>query len=170
VIAALLLLPVAACGLPYADPGFIGRRLDHGPTPAPVTETGGAHGALLSGGTEPVLSATAADRAVGPELARWMKPAERRALAEASQHAAVAERNSKLDWSSAAAPAVPDAAVGASGWVMPVSDPYRSQHGVICRDLRQELNRPDQPLMQAVSLCREEMPGGVAVWTLPHFP
>jgi len=157
---------LAACDVSLPQPGFLGREIDSGPTPAPVTETGGPHGALLSGGQEPMIPATRADEAVGPPLAHTLQPKERLALAEASQQAAIAERNSRIEWSAAAAKGTG----GASGWVMPVSDPYRSPHGLICRDLRQAVARPQGPMVEAVSLCRQQIAGGLAIWTLERFP
>jgi len=113
-----------------------------------------------------MIPAARADEAVGPPLVHSLQPKERLALAEASQQAAIAERNSRVEWSTTP----PECKCGASGWVMPVSDPYRSRHGLICRDLRQAVTRPQGPRVEAVSLCREEIAGGLAIWTIEHFP
>jgi hypothetical protein len=164
-LASLLLL--AACDdIKAPEPGYLGARLDRGPAPVTVTETGGYHGNLLTAGVEPLIPPTRADQAVGAQLAHSMKPAERVVLAEVSQQAAVAERLTKLDWQATSS----SGEVSASGWAMPVSDPYLSSHGLVCRDLRQALSQPDGLKVEAVSLCREELAGGLAVWTLEHFP
>jgi len=113
-----------------------------------------------------MLPAARADEVVDPPLARSLQPKARLALAQASQQAAIAERNSRVEWAIAS----PTGTVASQGWVMPVSDPYRSEHGLICRDLRQAVARPEGDVIEAVSLCREETAGGLAIWIRGHFP
>jgi hypothetical protein len=105
---------------------------------------------------------------VGLGRRRWLSPTDRAALADASQQAAVAARNTKIAWS-----APPTAAVGATGvtgWAAPISDPYRASHGALCRDVRQALTRADDVIVQSVSLCREETGLGGSVWVAAHWP
>lgn len=160
----------AACGLTPSDwmpsPGFLGRQVNPRPAPPPTTETGGLHGVLIGGGDPAPLPAELADAAVGDELRRWLTPAARQALAEASQTAATEERNTRVAWTEKQ----PDGTPSATGWAMPVSDAYRASHGAICRDVRQALTREDDALVQLVSLCREEAAVGGFVWTQPHWP
>ena len=131
-----------------------------------LTENGGWHGELIAGSDQSPVPAELVDAVVGSELRRWLSPPERAALAEASQHAAVAERNAKVAWGTQP----PDGAAGPAGWASPISDPYRAAHGALCRDVRQALARPDDAIVQTVSLCREQIALGGSVWTLAHWP
>jgi surface antigen len=162
---------LAACGwVPgeWTPPtaGFLGRQVNPRPAPVAVTESGGLHGEVTAGSDQSPVPAELVDAVVGGELRRWLSPAERAALAEASQHAAVAERNTKVAWG---APP-PGGAAGAAGWASPISDPYRATHGALCREVRQALARADDMIVQTVSLCREEIALGGSVWTLAHWP
>src|SRR5207244_710925 len=124
-------LLLAACGWTPGEwtpsAGFLGRQVNPRPEPVTLTASGGLHGELIAGNDQSPVPVELVDAVVGTELRRWLSPPERAALAEASQHAAVAESNAKVDW--AAQP--PD---GAAGWASPISDPYRAGHGAICRD------------------------------------
>jgi len=180
--AALLL---SACGWTgeWTPPaGFLGRQINPQPVAPPVTNTGGLHGDLIGGSDQSPVPVELVDSVVGSELRRWLSPADRLALAEASQQAAVAERNTKIAWGQQPAPP-PDADQGASnapppappapsvgGWAVPISDPYRASHGALCRDVRQALTRADDVVVQAVSLCREELALGGTVWVAAHWP
>ncbi|HEV3177900.1 MAG TPA: hypothetical protein VGZ72_18035 [Stellaceae bacterium] len=163
-------LVLAACGwVPgeWTPPaGFLGRQVNARPAPVPLTESGGLHGELIGGSDQSPVPVELVDSVVGSELRRWLSPPERAALAEASQHAVVAERNAKIAW--AAQP--PDGAAGVAGWASPISDPYRASHGAMCRDVRQALTRADDVIVQSVSLCREETGLGGTVWTVAHWP
>jgi surface antigen len=164
-------LCLAACGLVPEDwrpppAGFLGRQFDPGPPPVTVTNTGGLYGEVIAGSDQSPVPAELVDAVIGGELRRWLSPADRAALAEASQHAAVAERNTKVAWQ--ARP--PNSAAGVAGWASPVSDPYRATHGALCREVRQALARADDVIVQTVSLCREEIALGGSVWTLAHWP
>jgi len=64
----------------------------------------------------------------------------------------------------------PEAPPPVSGWVAPVSDPYLSSHGLVCRDLRQALMHGEEPTVAAISLCREDSGGGAHVWIASHWP
>lgn len=131
-----------------------------------MTRTGGLHGALIAGSDQSPVPVELVDSVVGSELRRWLSPPERAALAEASQHAAVAERDAKITWAAQAS----DGAAGVAGWASAISDPYRTSHGGICREVRQALARADDVIVQAVSLCREEMELGGSVWTVARWP
>ncbi len=182
-------LLLAACGyIPgeWTPPaGFLGRQVNPRPDVPPVTYSGGLHGELIGGSDQSPVPTELVDSVVGSELRRWLSPADRMALAEASQQAAVAERNTKIAWGQqpapptatdqnapsvdGAAPAAP-APPGVGGWASPISDPYRASHGELCRDVRQALTRPDDVVVQAVSLCREETGLGGTVWLAAHWP
>jgi len=131
-----------------------------------VTRTGGLHGEVIAGSDRSPVPVELIDSVVGSELQRWLSPPGRAALAEASQHAAVAERDAKIAWT--AQP--PDGTAGIAGWASPVSDPYRASHGALCREVRQALARADDVIVQTVSLCREEAELDGSVWTVAHWP
>jgi surface antigen len=181
-------LLLTACGyipsnwMPPA--GFLGRQVNPRPDAPQTTNSGGLHGELIGGSDQSPVPHELADAVVGSELRRWLSPADRMALAEASQQAAVAERNTKIAWGQQAArpsdaeqkppsddgatPAPLTSAVG--GWAAPISDPYRAGHGALCRDVRQALTRADDDVVQAVTLCREETGLGGTVWVAAHWP
>ncbi|HYC14800.1 MAG TPA: hypothetical protein VEC75_11150 [Stellaceae bacterium] len=69
-----------------------------------------------------------------------------------------------------AQPPTPEPPAPISGFVVAVSDPYLSSHGLICRDLRQALVHGEEPTIAAVSLCREDASGGAHVWIASHWP
>jgi hypothetical protein len=181
--AALLL---AACGyIPgeWTPPqGFLGRQINPRPDAPAVNNAGGLHGEIIGGNEQSPVPVELVDSVVGSELRRWLSPGDRLALAEASQQAAIAERNTKIAWggppapppdapqgaSSAPPPALPAPSVG--GWAAPISDPYRASHGALCRDVRQALTRADDVVVQAVSLCREGTGLGGTVWVAAHWP
>jgi surface antigen len=161
---------LAACGWTPGEwtpsSGFLGRQVNPRPAPVTLTASGGLHGELVAGSDQSPVPVELVDAVVGTELRRWLSPPERAALAEASQHAAIAERNAKVAW--AAQP--PDGAAGVVGWASPISDPYRASHGAICRDVRQALTRADDAIVQSVSLCREETGLGGTIWSAAHWP
>lgn len=181
-------LLVAACGyIPgeWTPPaGFLGRQINPRPATPPVTDAGGLHGDIIGGNTQSPVPVELADSVVGSELRRWLSPADRMAVAEASQQAAVAERNAKIAWGqqpapppnadqgapSGAAPPAPPPSPSIGGWAAPISDPYRTSHGDLCRDVRQALTRADDVVVQTVSLCREEIALGGTVWVAAHWP
>ncbi len=184
------MLLLSACGYIPSDwvptAGFLGRQVNPRPDAPTVTNSGGLHGELIGGSNQSPVPKELVDSVVGSELRLWLSPSDRLALAEASQQAAVAERNVKVAWGQqpapppddgqktpsgdgAAAPAAPTApAVG--GWAAAITDPYRASHGAICRDVRQALTRADDVVVQSVSLCREEMQLGGTVWVAAHWP
>jgi len=147
-------------------PGVGGRELRAAAPPQSLNDNGGASGALIGSGREIHVPADLVNSSVGAEIGRWLSVPERQALADASQKAATGVRNTRLAWSATA----PSGDVTAEGWIAPVSDPYRSSHGQICRDVRQALVRNDQAMAQELSLCREELVSGAAIWTIPHWP
>jgi hypothetical protein len=171
-------LLLAACGyIPgeWTPPaGFLGRQINPRPEPVALDPNGGLHGELIAGSDQSPVPKEMVDSVVGSELRRWLSPADRWALAEASQQAAVAERNAKIAWGQQPAPADGAAPAPAApivgGWAAPISDPYRSPHGEMCRNVRQALTRADDVVVQAVSLCREETGLGGTLWVSAHWP
>ena len=180
---------VAGCGyVPHEwtewvpPAGFLGRQVNPPPPPVTLTESGGLHNELIAGSDQSPVPKELADSVVGGELRPWLSPPDRLALAEASQHAAVAERNAKIAWGlqpapppADASPAAPVAATAApapvaGGWASPISDPYRAPHGELCRNIRQALTRADDVVVQTVSLCREDLALGGSVWVAAHWP
>ncbi len=179
-------LALSACGYVPEDwvppAGFLGREINPPPPPVVLTQSGGLHGELIAGSDQSPVPKELVDSVVGSELRRWLSPEDRLALAEASQQAAVAERNAKVAWGaqpappppepdqSAPGPAGPAAAPGAAGWAAAISDPYRAPHGELCRNVRQALTRADDVIVQAVSLCREDLAIGGSIWALAQWP
>jgi len=173
---AILLLPMllAACDTLNqwaadwrAVPPGAGGRVLRAPAPQEtIVENGGMSGALIGAGREIHVPDNLVDSSVGSEIGRRLSQPERQVLADASQKAVTGVRDTRLAWAAEG----PDGKPTAEGWIAPVSDPYRSPHGLICRDVRQALVRPDQTLAQELSLCREDLPSGAAVWTIPHWP
>ena len=180
-------LLLTACGYIPTDwippAGFLGRQVNPRPDAPQTTNSGGLHGELIGGSDQSPVPKELADAVVGSELRRWLSPTDRMALAEASQQAAVAERNAKIAWGQPATapsdagqktPSGDGAAApgpsGVSGWAAPISDPYRASHGALCRDVRQALTRADDVVVQAVSLCREGTGLGGTVWVAAHWP
>jgi hypothetical protein len=145
---------------------LLGRQVSARPEPVVLSESGWLHGEVIAGVDPSPVPAELVDSVVGSELRHWLAPAERAALAEAAQQAAVAERNAKIPWKGPP----PSGAAGAAGWASPISDPYRARHGALCREIRQALTRSDDVIVQSVSLCREEIALGGSVWTLAHWP
>jgi hypothetical protein len=92
----------------------------------------------------------------------WLTPMERRLLASASQSAAVAVTGTPVSWQPLGGIDPPVAA----GAAMPVSEIYRSVRGRLCRDLRQSVQKSDQPLEQQVTLCREDEGAHLFVWLI----
>jgi hypothetical protein len=52
----------------------------------------------------------------------------------------------------------------AGGAAMPVGVAYRSVRGRVCRDIRQSVERSEQPLAQQVTLCRADQGANLFVW------
>ena len=162
-------LLAAACGWSPRD--LVGSVTGPLPEPAPVDTAGGIHGALIGGEDLPAsLPPAFAEAAIAPGLKSRLQPSERQALAEASQQAATAKRGQKISWPNAAPAPASETEAPVSGWVAAVSDPYLSNHGLVCRDLRQAAVRGEEPTVAAISLCREEAGDGAHVWVAAHWP
>ena len=132
------------------------------PPPEITLRRGGPSGELLGGPVPPALSEEAADAAIGETLRPWLTPIERRELAEASQHAAIALTGAPIGWR-----AVDGAdAVTATGTALAVGAPYYSVRGHICRDLSQSVSKSAELRQQEVTLCRDDPLSGPAVWLL----
>lgn len=158
----LALLALAACApRDVLQPGYLGRLIDV-PPPMPQLVVGGHSGSLLQGSVPPVVPADLADAAVAPPLRAWLTPADRASLASASQHAAVAITGTIVPWQGADGRGQPTA----SGTVMPTGEAYRSQHGPLCRDLRQSVTKDGEPHPQQVTLCRTDEGNGLYLWLL----
>ena len=57
----------------------------------------------------------------------------------------------------------------AGGIVVPARDVYLSQRGLICRDLQQQVHKPDQSQIEQVTLCHEDLGDNRIPW-LPGSP
>ena len=159
--AALGLAVLALFGCAYLPLDMEALRLRKAP-PEVFVSRAGPSGELLNGPIAPSLPEDLVDAAIGDELRLWLTPIERRLLAEASQSAAVAVTGTPVSWQplDGVAPRV------AAGAAMPVGEAYRSVRGRICRDVRQSVQKSEQPLEQQVTLCREDEGADLFVWVL----
>jgi surface antigen len=134
---------------------------DRTPPQVPVVR-GGASGELLAGAAPPLLPEDAVDEVVSPGLKEWLTPLERRQLADASQQAAVAPTGAPVPWQAADA----KGAATAAGAAVPVNNVFRSVSGRICRDVRQYVEKANEPHQRLVTLCREYHGDDLAIWVL----
>lgn len=130
--------------------------------PAIIVRRGGLSGELLTGPAPPLLPDDAIDASVGDALHPWLTPMERRPLAEASQRAVATITGNPVPWQSTDNLGVTTAA----GAAVPVSDPFRSTRGRICRDVRQYVEKSAEPHQQLVTLCREDRGNDLTVWVV----
>jgi surface antigen len=132
------------------------------PPPEITLRRGGPSGELLGGPVPPALSDETADAAIGAALRPWLTPIERRELAEASQHAAMALTGAPIGWRAVDG----GDAVTATGTALSVGEPYYSVRGHICRDLSQSVTKSGELRQEGVTLCRNDPLSGAAVWVL----
>jgi hypothetical protein len=163
-----MLLALAGCGDFWASDlddfnrqGPLGRIYDR-PAPAVAVTTGGPTGALVGGPTAPDVPDVAVDAAVAESLRPWLTPEERRSLAVTSQHAATAATGATLAWQAKNG----GDETTASGTVTPVEGVFRSRLGLICRDLRQGLDKNGEKRVETVTLCRTTQASGITLWTV----
>jgi len=107
----------------------------------------------------------AVDSVVGAGLRDWLTYDERRSLANASERAAVAETGASIAWQ--AQGGADD--VTASGSAVATGDPYRSHHGHVCRDVKESADKNGKTHAQTVTLCRDVIASGVAVWVVAEI-
>jgi surface antigen len=166
VVTALLGLALAGCtsaGLRDVNLAAIpqpGLVFDRAPPPVTVVPNGPV-GPVLVGPAPPLVPDQLVDAAVADKLRPWLTAIERRSLAEASQRAAGLELTMQpVPWEAHDA----SGAKTAAGVAVAVDNPYRAVRGRMCRDMRQSLAKGDEQHEEAVTLCRQDFGGGLAVW------
>jgi surface antigen len=165
-LAALCLIGavLAACTSDKVDtdflrPGYLGSLIDRPPPPI-VVGRGGPSGDLLASPVAPLLPPDAVDQVVADVLRNWLTPIEREALAGASQQAAILPTGSIVPWQAVDG----TGAVTARGTAVPLADVFRSGHGLVCRIVRQTVDKGGAAHIQQASLCRADEGDGLFVW------
>jgi hypothetical protein len=140
-------------------PGYIARAIY--PAPPPVeTVAGGRSGTLIGGPYALDVPDGAVDGVIGAGLKDWLTFEERRSLAAASEQAAIAVTGAPVPWQ--AQGGAHDGT--ASGSAVAIDDVYRSLRGRICRDVNQSVDKDGKSHAETVTLCRDVIASGVAVW------
>jgi surface antigen len=142
----------------YNQPGLLGALIDR-PAPAVSIRASGPYPGPLSDSVPPLLDADMADRVVAGPLLPALSAQARMNLAQASILAASAATGTAVAWKAA----------DSAGTVIPARDVYLSRHGLVCRDLRQAVERPNAPEIEAVTLCRADIGEKRALWQ-PEAP
>jgi hypothetical protein len=135
------------------QPAPLGRLIDRKPPPVAIRSTS-PYPDPLSDAAPPLLTAELADEVVAPPLRASLTPAARMDLAQASVIAAAAATGTAIEWKAA----------DAQGIVAPAHDVYISHHGLVCRDLRQTVQKARAAEVAPVTLCREDVGGGGTAW------
>jgi surface antigen len=105
---------------------------------------GAALGALLGGAT-------------GFAVGSYLDKRERQALAEASRHALDAPTGKRLEWTSQApAAAGAPTVTTASGWLIPVSDPYVAPNGQTCRKIQRGVVKNGRTRQEERAFCKAQ--------------
>lgn len=155
---------LAACSLDKVDtdvlrPGYLGSLIDR-PPPAVGVSHVGPSGDVLASPVAPLLPPGAVDQVVAEGLRNWLTPIEREGLAGASQQAAVAPTGAMIPWQAVDGAGAPTA----RGTAVPLADVFRSDHGLICRYVRQSVDKEGATHVQQASLCRTDLGDGLFVW------
>lgn len=155
---------LAACSADSIDkgtlrPGYLGSLIDHPPPPVTVSH-GGPSGVLVVGPSAPAMPAEFADRAIADGLRDWLTPIEREGLAGASQRAVAAPTGTPVTWQALDG----TGAVTAQGTAVPLEDVFRSRHGMMCRIVRQSVDKDGTPHVQQTSLCRIDEGDARQLW------
>lgn len=134
-------------------PGPLGALIDRKPPPVAIRSTG-PYPNPLSDAAPPMLTAALAEKVVAPPLRASLTPAARLDLAQASMLAATAATGTAIEWKAA----------DTQGVVAPTHDVYISQYGLVCRDLRQTVQKAGAAEIAPMTLCREDVGGGGTAW------
>lgn len=140
-------------------PGYLGRLIDH-PSPPATVSRGGPSGVLVVGPSAPEIQAEMADHAIAEGLRNWLTPTEREGLAKASQQAIAAPTGTPVPWQALDG----SGAVTAQGTAVPLEDVFRSLRGLLCRVVRQSVDKDGARHVQQTSLCRTDEGDGLQVW------
>jgi len=142
----------------YSQPGPLGTLFNRKP-PAVSIRTSGPYPGPLSEPVPPIIAPEIADVVIAAPLRAALNPEARMNLATASMLAATATTGTPVSWKSA----------DANGAVVPARDAYLSHHGLICRDLRQQVQKSDQSQIEQITLCHEDIGDSHFLW-LPGSP
>jgi surface antigen len=135
------------------QPAPLGRLIDRKP-PAVAIRATGPYPGPLSDAAPPLLTAELADAMVAAPFRAGLTPSARLDLAQASVLAAAAATGTAISWKAA----------DAQGIVTPARDVYISHHGLVCRDLRQTVQKAGAAVIAPMTLCREDDGGGGTSW------
>ena len=142
----------------YSEPGPLGTLFNRRPPPTQIRSSGPYPGPL-SEPLPPVIAPEIAEAVVAPPL-RGVLDAEARAnLAAASMLAATAATGAGVAWQAA----------DTSGTVTAAHDIYLSRHGLVCRDLRQQVSKSGQSQVEQITLCHQDLGDNHILW-LPASP
>jgi surface antigen len=142
----------------YSQPGPLGTFFNRKPPPVWIRASSPYPGPL-SEPAPPLLTAEMIDQVVAAPLRPLLTAEARANLAQASVLAASAATGTAVAWKAA----------DAGGSVVPARDVYLSRHGLVCRDLRQQVQKRDSEQAAPVTLCREDR-GDSRIGWLPGSP
>jgi hypothetical protein len=142
----------------YSQPGPLGTFFNRRP-PAVSIRASGPYPGPLSEPVPPLIAPDIADAVIAAPLRVSLNPEARMNLATASMLAASAATGTAVSWKAA----------DASGAVMPARDVYLSHHGLICRDLQQQVQKSNQSQVEQITLCHEDLGDSHFLW-LPGSP
>lgn len=142
----------------YSQPGLLGTLFNRKPPGTRIRSSGPYPGPL----SEPVPALIApdiADSVIAPPLLPSLGPEARMSLASASMVAASASTGTGVTWQ----------ATDMNGTVTPAHDVYLSHHGLVCRDLQQQVRKSEQSQIAQITLCHQDI-GDSHVFWLPASP
>lgn len=139
----------------YSQPGPLGTLFNRKPPPVWIRASGPYPGPLSEPGPS-LLSAEMVDQVVAEPLRASLSADARANLAQASLLAASAATGTSVAWKAAG--------TDTSGTVVPARDVYRSHRGLVCRDLRQQVQKRESAQVAQVTLCREDRGDAHIVW------
>ncbi len=142
----------------YSQPGPLGTLFNRKP-PAVSIRASGAYPNPLGEPVPPIITPDIADQVVAEPLLESLNSEGRMSLAAASKLAASAATGTAVSWQTA----------DAGGTVVPARDVYLSHRGLICRDLQQQVRKPDQSQVAQVTLCHQDLGDNRILW-LPGSP
>lgn len=161
----LMLLALAGCTIDFdrkfdmTKPGYLGVQIDQPAPPVQMIQPN-PRPALIGSAIMPDIPDNTVDSVIGPALRDWLTVEERRNLAVASERAAIDAVGTTFAWQAQDG----GEKVTATGTATAVGGVYRALRGRVCRDVRQTFSKDDQSHAQTLTLCREEIGSGVALW------
>jgi hypothetical protein len=142
----------------YSQPGPLGTLFNRRP-PGTRIRTSGPYPGPLSEPLPPLIAPDIAASVIAPPLLPSLGAEARMSLASASMVAASASTGIGVTWQ----------ATDMSGTVTPAHDVYLSHHGLVCRDLQQQVRKSEQSQSAQITLCHQDI-GDSHVFWLPASP